>query len=249
MQATPVIITGDGAYKECIGCGDFKPLLDFHSSKRAPSGRNYRCKSCQNNRLVSGVPIKQYREKRRAEEIVSRPRFVDDNQIIVTAAGNFRICKQCSEVRSTEDFYVADFLTDGIRKDCKNCVVARTAKYTAENTEKVKASAIEYRKTDRAKQLQKMRIGRWLQKHGRDAHVKKSVEWRKNNPEKALRNSRKYVLNRRARLAAAPGIFDYDLWLQKAQYHGWRCLYCSRLLTEKTVTVDHRKPLAKGGSN
>lgn len=88
----------------------------------------------------------------------------------------------------------------------------------------------------------------WYKTH-REHSIQYCYEWRKLNPEKQRANARRYVLNRRARLANAAGIFDYDLWLQKVLYHGWKCLYCYQPLTENTVTVDHRKPLSKGGSN
>jgi 5-methylcytosine-specific restriction endonuclease McrA len=238
MQATPIIITGDGAYKECIGCGDFKPLLDFPRSARTASGRNYRCKPCYSARSINGLSNAEYRKKWRA----AKPAPIDDNQIIVTAAGNFRICKRCNEVESTNDFYAT-------RLECRSCTIAKTAAYAAKNQDIVADRATRYRQTPKAKELQRARYIVWLEKHGSNAHSLAVASWRKSNPEKALRNSRKYVLTRRARLANAPGIFDYDAWMKKVDYHGWKCFYCPKILTPKTLTIEHRKALSKGGSN
>lgn len=80
-------------------------------------------------------------------------------------------------------------------------------------------------------------------------HKEKWAEWRRNNPEKAKKNWTIYVANRRARLANAPGTFTFEEWMAKVAYHGWRCFYCRIKLTLATLTMDHRKPLSKGGSN
>jgi 5-methylcytosine-specific restriction endonuclease McrA len=40
-----------------------------------------------------------------------------------------------------------------------------------------------------------------------------------------------------------------EQWKQKCEYHGCCCIYCQVSLTPKTMTIEHRKPLSRGGSN
>ena len=51
------------------------------------------------------------------------------------------------------------------------------------------------------------------------------------------------------RRRAAKGVFTSTQWASKCEYWGWRCYLCTAPLTLKTATVDHRKPLIRGGSN
>jgi 5-methylcytosine-specific restriction endonuclease McrA len=90
---------------------------------------------------------------------------------------------------------------------------------------------------------------RWYHNKGTAFYVAKTNEWRKNNPEKAKQNHTIYVARRRARLANAAGLFSFEGWMQKVQFHGWRCVYCKLALDKKALTIDHKIPLSKGGTN
>lgn len=118
--------------------------------------------------------------------------------------------------------------------------------YYKDNIENCRYKARMYGRSH--KEQSKKRYFVW-QTMNAQAHVLYTEEWRKKNPLKAVKNSRQYVINRRARLKRALGIFDFDKWMQKVLYYGWRCFYCRIELDMDTVTVDHRKPLSKGGSN
>jgi 5-methylcytosine-specific restriction endonuclease McrA len=53
----------------------------------------------------------------------------------------------------------------------------------------------------------------------------------------------------RARRRDAQGGFAKSEWLAKCEYWGWRCYLCGSSVTKKTVHIEHRKPLSRGGSN
>ncbi|SRR6266404_3533364 len=80
-------------------------------------------------------------------------------------------------------------------------------------------------------------------------YVAKTTEWRQKNPEKFKKIYTKYVNARRSRLVGAIGSFSFDSWMQKVEYHGWCCAYCKADLDGQSLTIDHRIPLSKGGSN
>lgn len=47
----------------------------------------------------------------------------------------------------------------------------------------------------------------------------------------------------------AVGDFTVSQWLEKCRFFGWRCYLCGKSLTAVTATVEHRKPMSKGGTN
>lgn len=40
-----------------------------------------------------------------------------------------------------------------------------------------------------------------------------------------------------------------DPWVQKVNHRGWRCYWCGKILTLKTLTKDHLQPTSRGGSD
>ena len=53
----------------------------------------------------------------------------------------------------------------------------------------------------------------------------------------------------RARKRGAKGSHTAAQWLARVQFYGWRCVYCGKQLTMRTLTQDHRIPLKRGGTN
>jgi 5-methylcytosine-specific restriction endonuclease McrA len=119
---------------------------------------------------------------------------------------------------------------------------AKATAWYAANRELCIERATNRNNNDRQSRLDVTR--RYYQRHKEDW-----TRWREANPDKVKRNSTVYVANRRARRVNAPGVFDFDAWMAKVAYHGWRCFYCHIPLTDETLTKDHRKPLSRGGSN
>lgn len=75
--------------------------------------------------------------------------------------------------------------------------------------------------------------------------LRASLDWRSRQSLKERQHSQ----NRRARERKADGWFRAEDFRDKCADMGWRCHWCGCALTPLTVTVDHVKPLAKGGSN
>lgn len=105
------------------------------------------------------------------------------------------------------------------------------------------------RETKRNQTLEGLKRRRGYYHKNAAFYIQKTNEWRKNNPEKFRWSYRLYVERRRARILNAPGNFTTVDWLHKVEYHGWKCAYCRVGLTQKSLTIDHKIPLSKGGSN
>lgn len=95
------------------------------------------------------------------------------------------------------------------------------------NPEKARAIALKSRIKNRARVLTRLR------------------EWKqKNNIRATLLQQR-----RRCKQLRATGSCTYDQWMQRVEFYGWKCFYCASRLTRKTLTMDHRIPLSRNGSN
>ena len=69
--------------------------------------------------------------------------------------------------------------------------------------------------------------------------------WVKRNPLK----QRHRVALYRAREMGARGSHTLEQWMSVVRAHSWKCFYCGKRLTRKTLTKDHRNPLSRGGSD
>jgi len=69
--------------------------------------------------------------------------------------------------------------------------------------------------------------------------------WARRNPLK----HRQRVAVYRARRMGAKGSHTLEQWMSVVRSHAWKCFYCRKKLSRKTLTKDHRNPLSKGGSD
>jgi 5-methylcytosine-specific restriction endonuclease McrA len=70
--------------------------------------------------------------------------------------------------------------------------------------------------------------------------------WKDRNPELRRAQSRVDRQRRRARNRQASGYFTREQWQARLDYHGNKCYYCT---SEHNLTIDHRIPLSRGGTN
>ena len=90
--------------------------------------------------------------------------------------------------------------------------------------------------------------------------IERSQRWYRDNKAQALAAAKLYrMLNpdyvhrsntiRSRRVRMAPGFCSVESWLSRVAYYGWKCVYCGKDLSKRTLTIDHRIPLSKGGSH
>lgn len=183
-----------------------------------------------------------------------------------------KVCKTCKRDLPSESFNKHTTSRDRLRPDCRDCTKAHHAKWRAANQAKVlelrkayyakkgddiRSKSIAYRKgnLDLVKQKEKEYRQRYkeplkarkqsdYQKH-KHKYVDKYKAYRQSHPEYARMSCHK----RKARFRNAPGTYTRTQFLAKCDYHGWRCYLCKTPLVIKELHFDHRKPLAKGGTN
>jgi 5-methylcytosine-specific restriction endonuclease McrA len=129
--------------------------------------------------------------------------------------------------------------------------------WNAANPEKVKAS----RRRDYLAHQERIRAAarKWSASN-RDKQIESQRRWRIAHPQKALEHARKWkklnkravcisASRRRARKRGNGGSHTLAEWIVLCWASAWRCAYCGCVLDEKTVTCDHRVPIARGGSD
>ena len=99
------------------------------------------------------------------------------------------------------------------------------------------ATARRHKKNER----DRVRQRDWARSH-RDENTRRSSEWARAHPDRR----RSIAHARRARERGAPGRWTGDEWAALVRRHEGRCAYCG---CAGELTVDHRRPLIRGGSN
>jgi len=122
-------------------------------------------------------------------------------------------------------------LTKAWRKKNKEKVVLDAKRWAKENPEKYAESKART-------------IAKNPEKYRR-LHAARQSRYRSNHPDRKARIDRA----RYARVRMAPGEYSESKWLQRVEYHGWKCFYCKVKLNKNTLTQDHAIPLIRGGSN
>lgn len=157
--------------------------------------------------------------------------------------GLTKLCKECSEVKSVDDFYSASG-GSGYRARCKPC-------YNVEANRRAKERG--YVASDevrgKARKTWEERNPGWRAEYQLDYQRRNSdainARRRKNYAEDPTMVKR-YVHKRRALLANAEGFFTDAEWKALLEQCDHRCLKCG---SSDDITPDHVVPLSRGGSN
>ena len=179
-----------------------------------------------------------------------------------------RQCSKCGQAYDGKMFSKSSKGLYGLSSQCKNCdreyrqankerIKATQKRYMETNKEKVQALKKAHWAKNRPLLLQKLRVRNHLYRErrikkqredyaaNRQAVISRVREYQKTHPEV----DRLCYHNRKARHLSAAGQCSREQWIAKCFLWGWRCYLCSASLTPQTVQVEHRIPLAKGGTN
>lgn len=154
-------------------------------------------------------------------------------------------CSRCKETKDASEFTKNKLGKDGLHSQCKAC----KSEYQRERAKNLvpvipeTKQCVTCKETKDAAEFPKnKRTNDGLASHCKDCNSERNQKWKKENPDKAKAHDHK----RRALKADAPGnatAADIDA---RFEYHGNKCIYCG---SEDSLEVEHRIPLARGGSN
>jgi len=235
MATTDSIISS----KVCTMCKRELPLTPEYWSpaKLGKYGFNSRCKSCL---------AKVAREERASKGAVTRPNRKRDGQ------------KQCSKCdvwypATSEFFGVCSHHVDGLRSWCRSCLRQENKSYMQDRrlNPDVILREYEYDKRYRSNPVIKERKRLYRIEHTKDPIVKAArkqyTHEYERRPERRLKRRVRSSATR-LRRKAVPGSYtaeDVQLLLRTQKR---KCWWCGKKLTGK-YEVDHRIPIARGGTN
>lgn len=145
-----------------------------------------------------------------------------------------RRCSKCGEWKPPSKFGPDRRTKDGLHPRCRSCVkdalekgMIRWRAARSEKAETNRRRARDWARAARQKDPEKFR--------------RRDKEYRARHPERIQ------VIKARRRTAA--GACSPSQWLAKCEFWGWRCYLCGAPLERKAVHMEHRTPVARGGSN
>jgi 5-methylcytosine-specific restriction endonuclease McrA len=149
-------------------------------------------------------------------------------------------CSLCKQVKPYSEFYKNKSKKDGYDTACKPCRVIRGKAWRENNPEKIKES----RRRNTASEGFKSYYRRWYQSH-KDWMLDYNRKWVDQNRDKKLARE----ANRRSREASVGGSVTGTEWAELKRKYNHACLCCGKREPEIKLTMDHVKPLIKGGAN
>lgn len=172
-----------------------------------------------------------------------------------TSKKKVKYCYKCGGLLGIECFFKNRAKNDGLSTECKKCNRARfispkgketksksDRKWREKNKEYKKKKDREYQKKNRKRILIYQK--EW-KKQNKELFYAQIKDWLNRNKDRRAIISRKYNHKRRSILKDA-GTFTYEQWIEKLKLFNYRCADCKK---KTKLTIDHIKPLSKGGTN
>jgi hypothetical protein len=214
--------------KTCSVCHQDKPISDFYVMRQAKDGYRPNCKSCF--KTVKPRALARIRE-------VPKP---DDESSLKT-------CSKCRETKPRTAYFRHNGTWDGLRPDCKACLLKHQKVHYAQNREKIleKTRAYELRNVERARRNHREAHQRRMQNPD---YVEKKRAYgreydRKNIQKKIGRNQENLI----RRYSAAICDLTEEQWIKIKRSYRFRCAYCG--CEPDTLTMDHVIPPLHGGNH
>lgn len=219
--------------RACTGCGEIKPISEFHKSSTGRLGKDGyvpKCKDCraryrrqyyQDNRESQLEYSKNHHRDRYARNPeVNKEKYARNREKILERKRQADIKNRPELIRKGRAYYWSD--PEKARK--------KVGEWSKRNRDKIKVRMRRYRDENRE----------YVQDRQRRFY--------ENNPEKA----REYSQRRRALKKGPGGSYVAQEWVSLCDFYGNICLCCgihAKDTPEGKLTVDHVIPLSKGGNN
>jgi len=228
--------------KRCKMCGEEKPATNkyFHNEKRNNSGLDGTCKVCR------AKNDKRTGNKKRDAATASRK--------LAECAYTLKQCSDCKKFFPRNDNYfpTREDSKDGLRGECRECLVAshkvyykenveaiteRNKRYVEEHKEDVTAYKHLYYKEHSAECIKKQRI---YQIVNIESYRKYQNKYRREHPEYRRVQCQRY----RSKKRKLPSTLTVEQWDEIKAYFDNQCCYCGR---EKPLVQEHFLSVTKDG--
>lgn len=210
----------DNCTKRCTKCTQEKPKEQFSKSSVTKDSLHQYCKECA--RLVAKQWRAANRDRHRASSKACAERYKLTNSVSPNIPAEKR-CARCGQIKCSDLFRRFDQSKDGLFTWCINCC---RAKDKARDKDRRNKNARAY------------------SSRNKDAINARQRNFYRNNKELFFAHNR----NRKARIQGSAGSHTKQQIAVLYSAQKERCAYCAMRLHGK-YHVDHRMPLALGGSN
>jgi hypothetical protein len=171
----------------------------------------------------------------------------------VLGVSTLKRCTKCKEYKEKAEFGSDISRKDGINPTCRQCVNTQSRKYNAEHPDRRRNASRNWRENNREYVREYQRVHQMNTKPERAAYLRK---WRLKHGDHDATYHIKGQLRTalyRSRKANASGVHTADdlIAIRAAQTDKrgrLRCWWCGKSIID-TPHLDHKMPLARGGSN
>lgn len=143
-------------------------------------------------------------------------------------------CAKCKQIKDVSNFYKYKLSQDGYQRYCKICDKLHKQSETGKQSK---------RKQERSE------TGKLSKKKYQQSEKGKIAGKRYKQSDKGRRALRKAQIIRRTRKAQTGGSYTTDEWYNLCEFYNFCCLGCCQEFPFDQLTVDHIKPVSKGGSS
>lgn len=212
--------------KVCENCEIELPLKSFDSwkNKNGTIGYRKKCFNCRNEIKLGRKP-----------NSINKP-FYDETQ-----CGWFKLCKSCQQIKAVVEFRVQK----GKITYCKSCSKEFSKEQGKKRTREGKNKEYARRAYQNNPEIRKKQL-LYHRTLGNARRNQKRLSMNPQQREAYIQKCHGYNSIRRARKKGASVIVSFSK-ADIIKRDGLNCYLCEKLLTEKTATIDHVLPLARGG--
>lgn len=239
--------------KTCSKCGESKPTQDYHACKSKPDGLASNCKRCRNAAGViytasKAEELKAYRETNAEKIKAYQASYQLKNADRLRASKAAYYASNNEKVKASVAAYRAEHKEDAkayraayylANLDRESAVQAA---YYEDNAEKIRSAQASYY-ANNSDEI-KARVNLYRAANPETVSQLKAA-YRAANPEKARIHNR----NRRARKLNAGGELSPGLSAKLFTLQRGKCACGCEQPLDGSCHMDHRMPLARGGSN
>lgn len=169
-------------------------------------------------------------------------------------------CTGCEKTKPIKQFHKHRSSQDGHQHRCKVCrqtysqsEKGKKANEQYEQSENRKKNRKQYDQSEKRKQVQKRydqsQKGRRKEKQYDQSEKGKQKDERFRKSDKGKQCTRRGNAIYRTRKTQAGGSYSPSQWHELCKFYDFRCLKCNKKLPFEKLTLDHVKPVSKGGSS
>lgn len=171
-----------------------------------------------------------------------------------------KTCSRCNGKKSVNEFSKDKSTKDGYQSYCKICARAyhqskegKEAKRKYNNSDKGRVATERHKRSDKRKQSVKRfwqsGKGKQAQKRINQSKGGKQARKRYNQSQLGKETAKRLGVIRRTRQTQVGGTYTTAEWYSLCKFYGFCCLKCNKEFPFEKLTLDHVKPVSKGGTS